>query len=69
MRRKMFEIFVKNTSSGNNIHTTEVCAQSCQSCQTFCDPRDCSPPFSSVHGSLQARILDWIAISFFKTEI
>ena len=30
----------------------------------LCDPMDCSPPGSSVHGILQARILDWIAISF-----
>ena len=35
-----------------------------QSCPTLCDPVDCSPPDSSVHGSLQARILEWIAISF-----
>ena len=31
---------------------------------TLCDPRDCSPPGSSVHGILQARILKWVAISF-----
>ena len=35
-----------------------------QWCLTFCDPMDCSPPGSSVHGSLQARILEWVAISF-----
>ena len=35
-----------------------------QSCPTLCDPVDCSPPDSSVHGILQARILEWIAISF-----
>ena len=29
-----------------------------------CDPKDCSPPGSSVHGILQARILEWVAISF-----
>ena len=34
-----------------------------QSCLTLCDPMDCSPPGSSVHGILQARILDWVAIS------
>ena len=33
-----------------------------QSCLTLCDPMDCSPPGSSVHGILQARILEWIAI-------
>ena len=35
-----------------------------QSCPTLCDPGDCSPPGSSVHGILQARILEWVAISF-----
>ena len=35
-----------------------------QSCPTLCDPTDCSPPDSSVHGILQARILEWVAISF-----
>ena len=30
----------------------------------LCDPMDCSPPCSSVHGILQARILQWVAISF-----
>ena len=35
-----------------------------QSCPTLCDPMDCSPPGSSVHGLLQARILEWIAIPF-----
>ena len=35
-----------------------------QSCPTFCDPVDYSPPGSSVHGVLQARVLEWVAISF-----
>ena len=35
-----------------------------QSCPTLCDPVDCSLPDSSVHGILQARILEWVAISF-----
>ena len=35
-----------------------------QSCLTLCDPMDCSPPGSSIHGILQARILEWAAISF-----
>ena len=37
-----------------------------QSCPTRCDPMDDSPPGSSVHESLQARILEWVAISFFR---
>ena len=35
-----------------------------QSCLTLCDPRDGSPPGSHVPGILQARSLEWIAISF-----
>ena len=37
-----------------------------QSCPTLCDPMDCSLPGSSVHGILQAIVLEWIAISFSK---
>ena len=33
-------------------------------CPTLCDPKNCSPPGSSVHGILQARILEWVAIPF-----
>ena len=39
-----------------------TCAQSLQLCPTLCDPMDCSPPGSSVHGILQARILEWVAM-------
>ena len=35
-----------------------------QSCPTLCYPVDCGPPGSSVHGIFQARILEWIVISF-----
>ena len=35
-----------------------------QLCPTLCDPMGCSPPGSSVHGFLQARILEWVAIPF-----
>ena len=37
-----------------------------QSCPTLCDPMDCSPLDVSVHGILQARILDWAAFPFFR---
>ena len=33
-----------------------------QSCPILCDPVDCSPPNSSVHGILQARLLEWVAM-------
>ena len=35
-----------------------------RSCPLLCDPMDCSPPGSSVHGIFQTRILEWVAISF-----
>ena len=41
-------------------------AKSFQSCLTLCDPLDCSLPGSSVHGIFQAKILEWVAISFSK---
>ena len=44
------------------LYTWCVWTQSLQSC--LCDPVDCSLPGSSVHGSLQARTLEWVAISF-----
>ena len=39
-------------------------AKSLQSCPTFCNPIDSSPPRSPVPGILQARTLEWVAISF-----
>ena len=39
-------------------------AKSLQSCQTLCDPRDSSPPGFPIPGILQARTLEWVAISF-----
>ena len=39
-------------------------AKSLQSCPTLCDPIDGSPPCSPVPGILQARTLEWVAISF-----
>ena len=44
-----------------------ICVESvivAQLCWTLCDPVDCSPPGSSVHGILQARILEWVAVPF-----
>ena len=39
-------------------------SKSLQSCPTLCNPMDDSPPGSSVHGILQARILEWVAVPF-----
>ena len=41
-----------------------VCVLVTQSCLTVCNPTDCSSPGSSVHGILQARILEWVAMPF-----
>ena len=41
-----------------------VCVLVAQSCLTLCNSMDCSPPGSSVHGILQARTLEWVAIPF-----
>ena len=40
-----------------------------QSCPTLCDPMDCSPSGSSVHGILQARILEWVAMPSSSCDI
>ena len=46
------------------VSRTGVTVLVAQSCPTLCDPTDCSPPGSSVPGVLQARILEWVAVSF-----
>ena len=48
-------------------YNSAAAAKSLQSYPTLCDPTDCSLPGSSVHGILQARILEWVAISFSKS--
>ena len=45
-------------------HAAAAAAKSLQSCPTLCDPIDSSPPGSPVPGILQARTLEWVAISF-----
>ena len=45
------------------VYSVRVYAKLLQLCTTLCNPMDCSPPGSSVHGILQARILEWVAIS------
>ena len=54
----------KGTVQGFILTESESESEVTQLCRTLCDPTDCSPPGSSVHGILQARILEWIAISF-----
>ena len=46
------------------LNTAAAAAKSLQSCPTLCDPIDGSPPGTPVPGILQARTLEWVAISF-----
>ena len=54
--------FLMSTRGLSSTHS--VCRLLLPSCLTRRNPIDCSPPGSSVYGILQARILDWIAVSF-----
>ena len=54
----------KEVHYSSNIYFLYVRAKSIQSCLTLCDSMNCSLPHSSVHGILQARILEWVAIPF-----
>ena len=53
---------------GLSICNIAAAAKLLQSCPTLCDPIDSSPPGSSVPGILQARILEWVTISFSNHE-
>ena len=48
----------------NGTAPDDAAAKSLQSCPTLCDPIDSSPPGSAIPGILQARTLEWVAISF-----
>ena len=50
--------------SGISLWSEVKWSEVAQSCPTLCDPVDCSLPGFSVHGILQARVLEWVAISF-----
>ena len=50
--------------SWRDLEPWSTCCLVTQSCLTFCDPMDYSPPGSSVHGIFQARILEWVVIPF-----
>ena len=51
------------------MHESESESEFPQSCPTLHDPMDCSPPGSSVHGIVQARVLEWGAIAFSMNEV
>ena len=56
----------REVQKGRGICTpmADSCVFVAQLCPTLCDPMDCNPPGSSVHEIFQARILEWVAISF-----
>ena len=58
------EIQIKMRYHYTPIAAAAAAAKSLQSCPTLCNPIDGSPPGSPVPGILQARILEWVAISF-----
>ena len=73
----IYQQLEKNWISGKTTNNSDFykCALSCRVCVcvcvlvtelylTLCDPMDCSPPGSSIHGTLQVRILEWVAIPF-----
>ena len=55
---KFFKIYIIHTKKERKERKVA------QSCLTLCDPMDCSPPGASIHGIFQARVLEWVAISF-----
>ena len=65
--KKLFgvlELFYSEHSCGAITLQTAAAAASLQSCPTLCDPIDGSPPGTPVPGILQARTLEWVAMSF-----
>ena len=61
---KEVSIFGKISISVMRGAVAAAAAKSLQSCPTLCDPIDSSPPGSPVPGILQARTLEWVAVSF-----
>ena len=59
-------IIIKNKTLRLLLFVLCVYAKLLQLCSTLCDPMNCSLPGSSVHGILQARVLEWVAISSFR---
>ena len=61
---RIFLVININENTGLDGLDAAAAAKSRQSCPTLCDPRDGSPPGSPIPGILQARTLEWVAISF-----
>ena len=64
-KRKTSElIFLRKEKSESESLSAASAAKSLQLCPTLCDPIDGSPPGCAIPGILQARILEWVAMSF-----
>ena len=57
---------IGSSKKQESFRKTSATAKSLQSCPTLCEPIDGSPPGSPVPGILQARTLEWVALSFFN---
>ena len=64
VKAMVFPVIMYGCESWTIKKTAAAAARSLQSCPTLCDPIDCSPPGSSVHGIFQARTLEWVAFAF-----
>ena len=64
LQRVRQDLAIEQQQQSVEVHTAAAAAKSLQPCPTMCDPTDGSPPGSLVPGILQARILEWVAISF-----
>ena len=62
-KKNIYICFIDYTKALDFVDHSTATAKSPQSCPTLCDPRDGSPPASPVPGILQARTLEWVAIS------
>ena len=58
----IMEMLAYHTDTYNHIYNS-IESEVAQSCLTLCDPMDCNLPGSSVHGTFQAGVLEWVAIS------
>ena len=61
---RLVQNWERSTSRLYAVTLLESKSEVAQSCPTLCEPMDCSPPCSSVHGVFQVRVLEWVAISF-----